>query len=66
MHQQPRKFPKTLVVRYLETDDENLRQLAARLDLPFSEAARRALRLGSKFLSEVNFPGSGSVREVNK
>jgi len=32
--------------------------LAARLDLSLSEAIRRCMRLGAKFLDEVDFPGS--------
>jgi len=53
-----RKFDKILIVRYGGQDEDGLRLLAERFDLPFSEVARRALRVGIKFLNEVEFPGS--------
>jgi len=53
-----RKFEKILIVRYGGQDEDGLRLLADRFDLPFSEVARRALRVGIKFFNEVDFPGS--------
>jgi hypothetical protein len=54
----PRKFPKNLVVRTTQADDDSLHELASRFDLPLSQVARRALRVGIKFLDEIDFPGS--------
>jgi hypothetical protein len=59
-----RKLEKILIVRLTEQDEDGLRLLASRFDLSFSEIARRALRVGTKFLNEIDFPGSASVRDT--
>lgn len=61
---QQHKFPRTLVIRFTEKDEDDLRALATRFDLGFSETARRALRVGTKFLREVNLPGSREEKSM--
>lgn len=59
--QAAKRFDRIFVLRAKSVDDENLRQLATRLDVSLSEAMRRALRVGMKVLTNVDFPGSSSA-----
>ena len=64
--QTEKRFEKTLVVRVGGQDEDDLRLLASRLDLSFSEVARRALRIGAKLLDDVNFPGGARSVEPRR
>jgi hypothetical protein len=57
-YERSKRFDKIIVFKDTTRDVDNLQQLARRLDLSFSETLRRAVRIGAKFLTQVDFPGS--------
>lgn len=58
-----KKFESSVNIRVLARDRRVLSQTARKLSLDESETGRRALRLGLRFLQDVNLPG-GEPREA--
>ncbi len=51
------RFDRCIAIRVRESDQRNLSEIAARLNLKQSEVSRRALRLGLQFFKNVDPPG---------
>jgi len=60
-----KKFDAAIYFKLKSTDLENLRSLAAFIDLSMNETCRRSLRIGSAVLKSKGVPG-GSTQEANK